>query len=289
MLEGFGLCYPAMVTPLREDGSLDELSLLKLLALFEAAGCAGVVIGGTNGEGGLLSAVMKRDALKIASKGRGKLELIFAITSTAIDEAIWSARQAEKFGAAAVMVSPPRIAGLSDDDGLRWYSKLVEATELGVIAYNFPRQTGFEFSAELLARMQGIGLKGVKDSSKKEENLAEFPALDWRFVGDESLLPQATANGWNGAISGAANVIPHFMSRWANEPQTLSPFLDALRRLKSMRQPATYKGVLNKFGFIESSTMACPGIPASEQEISDALELLEDSFGMQPGTPFLPL
>jgi len=288
MLEGFGLCIPAMVTPLREDGRIDELSMLKLLALFEAAGCAGVVIGGTNGEGGLLSAVMKRDALNIANKGRGKLELVFAITSTAIDEAIWSCKQAEKAGVAGVMVSPPRIPGATDDDIFRWYAKLIESTELAVLAYNFPLQTGFEFSAELLTRLGAVGLRGVKDSSKKPENLTDFPVLEWRFVGDEALLPQATQNGWSGTISGAANVLPHYISRWAREPEALAPFVDVLRQIKTMRQPAVYKGVLKQFGFIESATMACPGVLASDDEVSGALTLLREHFGMQPGIPFLP-
>src|SRR5688500_12308551 len=67
--------YPAAVTPMDGEQRVDEPSLAKLLAWFEAAGCRGAVLAGTNGEGPSLSATEKRELIACAAGMRGKLEL----------------------------------------------------------------------------------------------------------------------------------------------------------------------------------------------------------------------
>ena len=81
--------YPAAVTPMDSKQGVDEASLAKLLAWFEAAGCQGVVLAGTNGEGPSLSATEKRELIACAAGMRGKLELILGIATPSIEEAVW--------------------------------------------------------------------------------------------------------------------------------------------------------------------------------------------------------
>src|SRR5690242_18708589 len=98
--------YPAAVTPFRADGSIDEVSLARLLAYFEAAGCQGVVLAGTNGEGPSLSAFEKRDLLRAAQAAKGGLLTVLGIATPSLTEALWLSQQAGKSGADAILLMP---------------------------------------------------------------------------------------------------------------------------------------------------------------------------------------
>src|SRR5438270_11988307 len=107
--------YPAAVTPFDAKGRVDMVSVAKLLAWFEAGGCAGAVLAGTNGEGPSLSPVEKRDLLRDAKRsipsppapsppeGRGGLDLILGIATSSSDEALWLCKQATALGATAAL------------------------------------------------------------------------------------------------------------------------------------------------------------------------------------------
>src|SRR4051812_46324331 len=110
-------CYPAAVTPFREDGEVDQPGMARLLAWFESQGCAGAVLAGTNGEGPSLSAVEKRDLLRAMLPMRGKLELILGVATPSLSEAIWSCRQVAKAGATAALVMAPGYFREASEDG----------------------------------------------------------------------------------------------------------------------------------------------------------------------------
>src|SRR5688572_23691682 len=93
--------YPAAVTPFDEKGRVDMAGMARLLAWFEANGCVGAVLAGTNGEGPSLSATEKRDLIQHAVPLRGKLDLVLGIATPSLDEAIWLTRRAEEAGAVA--------------------------------------------------------------------------------------------------------------------------------------------------------------------------------------------
>src|SRR5690349_2804546 len=93
--------YPASVTPMLSDGQVDMPSVARILAHFKAAGCKGAVLAGTNGEGPSLSAVEKRDLIRIAVPIFPELKVVAGIATPSLDEAIWLASQAHKAGAAA--------------------------------------------------------------------------------------------------------------------------------------------------------------------------------------------
>src|SRR5436305_4424299 len=99
--------YPAAVTPFDEKGRVDILCVARLLAWFEAAGCKGAVLAGTNGEGPSLSATEKRDLIREAIPLRGKLDIILGIATSSLEEAVWSCNQAQNAGAVAALVMPP--------------------------------------------------------------------------------------------------------------------------------------------------------------------------------------
>ncbi len=287
--------YPAAVTPLDPNDRVDLASLARLLAGFEAAGCAGVVLAGTNGEGPSLSAVEKRDIVRDTAPLAGPLVRIAGVASPSLDEARWLCAQAGKAGASAALVMPPAYFRFASEAGLReWFLRLADASPIPILAYNFPRMTGITLSPEFLGSLAGHErIAGAKDSSGDPDNVLAYrqalPSPRRLFVGDETLLVPALEAGWDGTISGAANVVPTWLveivRRWAAGDQdgarvkdrVLAPVLAALR---GGVQPALNKALLHALG-----TLACPAprLPLETADPTDALAVLSSRLGLRPG------
>jgi len=277
---------------------VDEASLAKLLAWFEAAGCKGAVLAGTNGEGPSLSATEKRDLIDCASGMRGKLDLILGIATPSIEEASWLCRRAADSNAAAVLVMPPGYFREVSEEAIgAWFQAILDRSPIPVIVYNFPQRTGITLSAPLLQRLgKHSNMAGAKDSSGERANLAGYRnALDQDkslFVGNETLLVEALEQGWSGTISGAANSVPLWLSQivsnyFENEKESaeakfriLLPVLEAIRKSP---QPAGHKAVLKAYSVLQESTVRLPLNDCTDQTRDSLLKEIEKSTGYSLG------
>lgn len=285
--------YPAAVTPFDKNGRVDMLSVARMLAWFEAAGCEGAVLAGTNGEGPSLSAVEKRDLLREAMPLKGKLDLILGVATPSSDEAEWLCKQAYKDGAKAVLLMAPSYFREASDDGIAlWFEQVMSRSPLPVLIYNFPQRTGITLSAELLARLASHEkCAGAKDSSGDLANLNSYKQAVGEkvlFVGNESLLIQALENGWNGSISGAANAIPQWLCRivqeWLDEEresatvkfELLKPVIEKLRKAP---QPGVNKMLLQRRGILECGLPRLPLEPPSSATVEESELLIRSVTG----------
>ncbi|MCW5936789.1 MAG: dihydrodipicolinate synthase family protein [Fimbriimonadaceae bacterium] len=276
--------YPAAITPFGVDGRVDEASLARLLAWFEAAGCQGVVVAGTNGEGPSLSAVEKRDLARVACRLRGSLRIVTGVATPSLDEAKWLLSQAGKAGVDAGLVMPPSYFRRATEAGLlQWFREVLEDSPVPILVYNYPKMTGIELSPEFVTQLAGHSqFLGLKDSSGVAQNLPAFrEALPDKllFVGDETLLGEALREGWTGTISGVGNVAPAFLVqavRERSEPK-LRIVQELAARLRALPQPETHKAVLHALGVIERPTPRLPLVTGSPDE---ALQALEAQIGL---------
>lgn len=256
--------YPAAVTPFTESGEIDYVSLLKLLCWFKANECTGVVLAGTNGEGPSLSAVEKRDLVREAVR-LTDLPIILGIATPSLEEAVWLSEQARKSGAVGVLVMPPAYFREVPEVNIQlWFEALARRTSAPIFLYNFPKRTGITLSADLVAELAKVdNIVGLKDSSGERGNLESyrqaFPSGSL-FVGDERLIPEALAQGWSGSISGAANVLPLWLSRAAQPGGSAASALIAniLDQVRASGQPMAHKAILKSLGVIGSDAVRLP-------------------------------
>jgi 4-hydroxy-tetrahydrodipicolinate synthase len=276
--------YPAAVTPFNAKGQVDDVGLAKLLAWFRAAGCDGVVLAGTNGEGPSLSAIEKRDLAKAAVRLSDGLSVILGIATSSLEEAVWSARQAKESGARAVLVMPPSYFREASEEGIAlWFEALFDRSPADVIVYNFPKRTGVPLSSRLMGRLaQHERMIGLKDSSGEAANISEYAhALRGSgrslFMGDETRLIEALQAGWSGTISGASNVIPQWISQivheWPTNPESAEAKFELIRpTLKALRtspQPAANKAILHRLGVLPDPRPRLPLLPIAEADIPE--------------------
>ena len=164
MLKGV---YTAMITPFREDGSVDETALRRLVNTQIEAGIAGLVPVGTTGES---PTVTHQENVAIVGivvdEARGRVPVIAGTGSNSTAEAIEMTRQAKQLGAAAsLQVAPyynkPTQAGL-----YQHYMAIAEAVDLPMVVYNIPGRTAVNIETATLAQLAGHkNIVAVKEAS----------------------------------------------------------------------------------------------------------------------------
>jgi 4-hydroxy-tetrahydrodipicolinate synthase len=84
---------------------------------------------------------------------RGRVPVVAGTTAEGTRTCITQSRAAQRSGAAAVMVSPPRLPQLNSDAVLRHFAALAEAIDIPIIVQDYPPISGFTMEPHLLARI----------------------------------------------------------------------------------------------------------------------------------------
>lgn len=295
-----GGVWPASVTALGAGGRPDPTGQARLLAWFDASGCRGAVLAGTNGEGPSLSAPEKRDLLRDATPARGRLGLVLGVSTSSLEEARWSTRQAAALGADGVLLMPPSYFREAPDDAIAdWLEAVVADSPADVVVYNFPQRAGRAIPPETVARLARLErFVGVKDSSGDPANLPAYRQAigDGRvaLVGDETLLLEALRHGWSGTISGAANVLAPWLcaivAEWSESRESAEAkfelALPCIRLLRSHPQPALSKALLHAMGVLPNPAVRLPLRPPPLETVREAARLLSERLGLRfPNLP----
>lgn len=212
----FGLSS-ALTTPFDEGGRIDLAMMVAHAKSCIAAGCDGVTLFGTTGEGASISRP-ERDAVLAAMLGGGipAGQIVSGIVATSQGDAVDQIRVSLEAGCRNVMLPPPFYFKNPTDEGLfDWYAGIFASlgrAARNVILYHIPSVTAVPLSVDLIVRLAtefpGV-VYGVKDSggdwSFTEALLAARGSLQI-LVGDERHLARAVRQGGSGAISGMGNV-----------------------------------------------------------------------------------
>lgn len=247
-----------MLLPIGASGELDNARAIAHARRMLAAGCDGVTLFGTTGEGPA-STVAERNALLEVMLGDGirANQLIVTITALALGDAIELGRHAARLGVRRQMFMPPFYYNQPRDAGIvEAVSQVVRGIGddgLKLLLYHFPAMSTFGFShpaiAELVRRHPGQ-VVGVKDSSGDlAHSLAlakAFPALSILVGAEQHVAPVMLAGG-SGSINGLANLAPGLMRRVINAPASVSAsdvqLMTALLGLLGIRPNMPFVGV----------------------------------------------
>lgn len=206
----------ATCTPITPDGRPDLARLVAHAGRLRAEGCAGMLVGGSTGEGQALSLDERRETLARLAGEFTDWTILAATGTPNIADTASLTRHALEIGATPV-VMPPAVTGRADDDGvIEWFLRVVEQTrrpDCAIVLYNLPELNGVQLSATLVERLvmrAGSAIVALKDSSSDRSYLLEMrarvPELPL-YVGHEPVLVDALGMGAAGALCGMANVI----------------------------------------------------------------------------------
>ena len=212
MLRGI---YSALITPFDENENIDEHGLETLLEWSIGKGLSGVFIVSSTGESWALSFEEKvrlfRHTVAIVNK---RIAVIAGVGVPSTREAVRLTEAAQAAGADSVCAVPPSFIRPTQDELIRHYGAIAEATTLPLLLYNIPMLAGnvLEPPAVRTLAERYAHIQGMKDSSGDLTLLNNL--LVWRrsdfsvLTGIDTLLLPGLLAGSQGAILGSANVCP---------------------------------------------------------------------------------
>ncbi len=146
--------YSVLPTPFAPDGSFDAASLGRVVRLFLEDGVSGFTALGVTSE---VSRISDRERAQILDASMravdGAVPVIVGATGPGLDIARERCQEAERAGAAGVMVSPPRAPRCNSAGVLRHFRELADAIDIPIVIQDFPPISGFHMEAELLVRI----------------------------------------------------------------------------------------------------------------------------------------
>lgn len=202
--------FSALLTPFNKDGSINFNSLEKLVEFNLQNGIDGFYVGGSTGEGLLLSTEERMqvfECVKTANNGRGTL--IAHVGTICTLDAIKMAKKAEELGYDAISAVAPYYYGFTLDAVLGYYNDIVNSTELPMIIYNFPNSGGFTLTKDIANKLfENKKFIGIKHTSGDMFALNQFKKLDRNIVvynGFDETLLAGLSMGADGAIGSTYN------------------------------------------------------------------------------------
>src|ERR1019366_2900928 len=140
-IEGMRGSVTALATPFR-GGQLDEAALASLAERQVRRGSAGLVVCGSTGEAGVMSAAEQARAIAVVRESAGTLPVLAGCTAISTDAAASLARQAVRIGADALLLAPPPYVRPTQEGILAHVRAVAHAADRPVMLYDVPSRTG---------------------------------------------------------------------------------------------------------------------------------------------------
>ena len=234
----------ALITPMTEDGAVDDAALRRLVELHVAEGTAAIVSVGTTGESATLDEEEHCGVIaRTVDFAAGRIPVIAGTGANSTREAIELTRCAKDAGAdAALLVTP--YYNKPTQEGLYLHHRAVaEAVDIPQILYNVPGRTACDMLPETVIRLAEVdNIVGVKEATGDLERVpmirngcGQSFAL---YSGDDATACDFILLGGDGVISVTSNLAPRLMREMCDaaltgdreRAHTVNQRLDALHR-----------------------------------------------------------
>jgi 4-hydroxy-tetrahydrodipicolinate synthase len=204
----------AVVTPFREDESLDEERLSSHLEYLLGSGVHGLMVTGGSGEYVNLTPAERKRVVSVTMQTVGKrVPVTVGALCPSTREALDLGMHASKEGATALLLLPPYYIKPSLDGVLTHFKTVAQETGLNIIAYNNPGRTGWAIDVDQLRQIAAIpGIVGIKECDRDVASLSlKMAAVGHQIEvlsGDDDLGFATLLSGSRGAIWASPNLNP---------------------------------------------------------------------------------
>ena len=207
----------AIVTPFKEDLSIDYDRLKSLIDYQIENGTDAIIICGTTGEASTLTDDEQISCIKAAVEyTAGRVPVIAGAGSNDTKHGINLSKRAEETGVDALLQVTPYYNKTSQKGLYEHFKAVAEAVTIPIILYNVPSRTGMNIEPKTALKLSEIdNIVGIKEASGNFTQAVALAhlcqgKLDLYSGDDDKVLP-LLALGGVGVISVAANVVPQKM------------------------------------------------------------------------------
>jgi 4-hydroxy-tetrahydrodipicolinate synthase len=207
----------ALVTPMTDDGAVDQVALERLVEWHIAEGTDAIVAVGTTGESATLDEEEHCHTIRrVVEIVNGRIPVIAGTGANSTSEAISLTQCAKAAGADACLLVTPYYNKPTQEGLYQHHKAIADAVDIPQILYNVPGRTAVDMQPETIVRLSSISnIIGVKeatgDLTRIEKLRAEVTADFAIYSGDDATAREAMLFGADGDISVTANVAPKAM------------------------------------------------------------------------------
>jgi 4-hydroxy-tetrahydrodipicolinate synthase len=207
----------ALVTPMKDDGSVDYPALRRLIDwhIAEGTACLGVV--GTTGESPTVDVQEHCEIIRVAVEhAAGRVPVMAGAGANSTREAIELSKFALAVGADCTLQVVPYYNKPTQEGIYRHFRSIAEAVDIPVVLYNVPGRTVADVQHDTVLRLAQVpGIVGIKEASGNIDRAAwlikEAPEGFAIYSGDDQTAVALMLLGGHGNVSVTANVAPRLM------------------------------------------------------------------------------
>ena len=287
-LRGMGV---ALVTPFKEDGSVDYEALLCLVDYQLQNDTDFLCVLGTTAETPTLSKEEKEKVKRtVIDRVNGRIPILLGVGSNSTQAVVDTVKNDDMTGVDALLVVVPYYNKPSQEGIYQHYKAVAEATDLPIVLYNVPGRTGVNMTAETTLRLARdfkniVAIKEASGNITQMDDIIKNKPEDFDVIsGDDGITFPLITLGAVGVISVIGNAFPREFSRMTrlalqgdyNNALTIHhKFTELFSLLFVDGNPAGVKAMLNMMGMIENK-LRLPLVPTRITTYEKMRAVLDD-------------
>jgi len=289
-----GEVLTAIVTPFRQDGSIDFHRFAALARHLVENGSDGIVVAGTTGESPTLSEDERLELFRVAVGAVGDRATVIAGTGTySTADSVRLTEKAHQLGVDGFLIVTPYYNKPPQRGIVEHFKAVAEASDKPIVVYNIPGRVVVNIEPETVAKLAEIptvtAVKQANDDLAQARFIVEETGLDL-YAGDDNLIfPFLEVGGVGGVCVHTHIVGPQVKEmirlykagdhvQAGRIHQALEP---AYELLKVVVNPIAIKAALNMLGH-EVGGLRLPLVEASPEEAERIRGCLERLGALMP-------
>lgn len=207
--------FPPLVTPFRNDGSVDYETYAELVEFHVKGGSAGIVVTGTTGEPSTLVPEERIELVKVAvAAARKRIQVVAATGTQNHADTITMTRAAEAAGADGLLIVTPYFVRPPQRGLEAYYLDLCRRTDLPVMIYHIPGRAAVNMTADTIVRIAEaapnlVGIKHAFNDLALVSDLIARLGTEFRVhAGLEDLSFPMVCLGAHGLMNAVGNLLP---------------------------------------------------------------------------------
>ena len=288
--------FPAVVTQMHEDQSLDLPASARHFEALIESGVAGLIVCGSLGENQCLQPEEKRAVLKCAvDTAAGRVPVVSGVAEMNTQSAVRYMQDCEKLGASGFMIMPPMVYKSDARETEHWFRTLAKATPLPWMLYNNPVGYHTDVTPEMFVQLANIpNLTSIKESSANTRRITELRNLVGDryqiFTGVDDLFLESANLGIDGWVAGSGIAFPRENQKLWNltragkwdEARTLYRWTQPLMKLDTHIHFVQYIKLLCQETGLGKEWVREPRLTISGAEREQVLQIIRNALATRP-------
>ena len=213
----------ALITPFKEDLSVDFDALIKLVNYNIENGTDYLVINGTTGESGTITEVEKQEVINVVIKTNNKrLPLVLGVGGNNTSLVVEELKTRNFTGLDGILSVAPYYSKPTQEGFYQHFKAISEATDLPIILYNVPGRTAKNMEPATTLRLANdfdniVAVKEAGNNKQQYYTLLKHKPKDFLIIsGDDDLALGVALAGGSGVISVIGQAFPKQFSTMIN-------------------------------------------------------------------------